>query len=254
MGEMQKTVAIIQARLGSVRLPSKVARRLGGQSLLEIVVRRVTDSQCLDAVLVAAGDGPGDERIAELVPPDVPVFFGSERDVLGRYISAIDSLPFSPDAVLRVCADNPFIDPALIDRLVTTGNEHPRSDYIGYCTRDGRPAILSPLGLFGEWCRVEALRRADREARSAADREHVTRYLYAHPESFRVRLIPMPEALDRDDVRLTVDLEEDWEHAQAIFDALGPERLEWQRIAALLDSQPGLRRQMANLNRQYAKV
>src|SRR5262249_33780980 len=142
-----------------------------------------------------------------------------------------------------------FIDPQLIDRLVNTADAHPASDYISYCARNGRPAILSPLGVFVEWFRVKALRKAERDAKHAADREHATRYLYSHPEKFNLRLIPAPSELDRDDVRLTIDSEADWELAQTIFDALGPEQLDWQTIAGLLDHQPALRERMAELNR-----
>jgi spore coat polysaccharide biosynthesis protein SpsF len=249
---MFNTLGIVQARLGSTRLKAKVARKLGGKSLLEWVVRRVTDCQRLDAVIVATGDGPGGHALAELVPPDVPLFVGSEADVLSRFAGAIEQYPAS--AVVRVCADNPFVDPVLIDRLVRTADQHPECDYISYCSQSGRPAILSAVGVYAEWCNSAALLRAHREATEPADREHVTRYLYSHPEQFQVRLIPGPRQLDRDDVRLTVDIEEDWEHAQAIYEALGPEEFDWQRITQLLDRQPALRSKMAMLNRRHAKV
>jgi spore coat polysaccharide biosynthesis protein SpsF len=249
---MFNTLGIVQARLGSTRLKRKVARRLGGKPLLEWVVRRVTDCQRLDAVIVATGDDAAGRSLAELVPSDVPVFFGSESDVLSRFAGAIEQYPAK--AVVRICADNPFIDPVLNDRLVRTADLHPECDYISYCSQSGRPAILSAVGVYAEWCRTEALLQSHRQATDPADREHVTRYLYSHPEKFQVRLIPAPCELDRDDVRLTVDHEEDWEHAQAIVEALGPEELDWQRIAELLDGQPDLRRRMAVLNRKYAKV
>src|SRR5690606_7809253 len=138
--------------------------------------RRVTDSQRLDGVIVATGEGPENARLAELVPSDVPVFVGSERDVLSRFIAAIDE--HNAGAVVRICADNPFIDPSLIDRLVTTAERPPGYDYLSYCSQSGLPVILSPLGVFSEWCTAEALRTAHREATDPADREHVTRYLY----------------------------------------------------------------------------
>ncbi len=249
---MSRTIAIIQARLGSSRLKAKLARKLGGKSLLEWVVRRMTDCQQLDGVVVATGDQPQDHRLAALVPPDVAVFVGSETDVLGRFVAAAEQ--FDADSIVRVCADNPFIDPALVDRLVTTARQQPHFDYISYCLQNGRPVILSPVGVFAEWTSTEALKRANAEVTSAADREHVTRYIYSHPEKFRVRLIPAPAALDRDDLRLTIDLEEDLAHAEAIYEALGPEGLDWQRIAGLLDHQPALRARMAHLNRAHAKV
>ena len=120
---------------------------------------------------------------------------------------------------------------------------------MSYCSRDGRPAILSPVSVYAEWFRTAALRKANRLARDQLDREHVTRYLYSHPEKFNVRLMPAPDEIDREDVRLTVDIDEDWDHALAIYEALGPERLDWQRIARLLDHQPALRSRMAALNR-----
>lgn len=249
---MTRTIGIVQARLGSQRLKGKLARRLGSRSLLDWVVRRVTDCSRLDQVIVAAGDGPEDGWIRELVPADVPVFVGSEHDVLGRFAAVLAEHP--AEGVVRICADNPFIDPDLIDRLVAEADEHPSCDYVSYCLCGGRPAILSPLGFFAEWCRATALLEAAREAKEPADREHVTRYLYSRPERFGLRLLPVPAQLDRDDLRLTVDYEEDWEHAEAIYEALGPERLDWRRIAVLLEQQPGLRQRMRDLNRQHAKV
>ncbi len=142
----------------------------------------------------------------------------------------------------------------MIERLVTSAEWHRNCDYAGYCSQDGHPATLSPVGVFAEWFRSSALRRAARSARHPDDRNEVTRYFYTHPEKFCLRLIPAPEEIDRGDVRLTIDDEEDWDHALEIFEALGPEALDWQRIAELLDHQPALRRRMAALNRAHSGV
>ena len=244
---MLKTLGIVQACYGSARFRCIIHRKLGGQSLLEWVVRRVTDCMRLDGVIVVACDAAEHRFIRDLVPMDVPVFVGSQPYALGRFACALEEYP--AEAVVRVRGDNPFIDPGLIDRLVTTAQTHPNCDYVSYCSRDGRPAILSPVGVYAEWFRAAALQRAASSSKNRADREHVTRYIYSHPEKFNLRLIPAPPQIDRDDVRLTVDIEEDWDHALAIFEALGPEALDWQRIADLLDQQPALRRRMAALNR-----
>jgi spore coat polysaccharide biosynthesis protein SpsF len=250
---MLKTLGIVQVRHPSgKKVDSKIARKLGGKPLLEVVVRRITDCQRLDGVVVVLADDEPDDQIRQLVPPDVPVFSGSARDPLATFASVLDE--FKADSVVRLCAHNPFIDPVLIDRLVSTADAHPTCDYISYCCADGRPTILTQLGVFAEWCSASALRRAHREARKPADREHLTAYLYAHPELFNVRLIPLPAELDRDDLRLKIDFEEDWEHAQVIFEALGHEEWDWQRIADLLDSQPALRKRMAMLNRATVRV
>jgi len=247
---MLKTLGIIDACYRSRAVRAKAARRLGGKSVLEWVVRRATDCQRLDGVIVATCGAPENRFLAELVPLDVPVFVGRRPDTLGCFAAALDEYP--AEAVLRIGSRSPFIDPMLIDRLVSTAEADPDCDYVGYCSRDGRPANLSPAGVSAEWFRAAALARAQKRAKSAADRQHATHYLYGHPKEFNVRLIPVPEEIDRHDVRLTMDIEEDWENTLVIFEALGPEELDWRRIADLLDHQPALRERMAVLNRAHA--
>lgn len=247
---MLKTLGIVQACVGSPRFRCNLQRKLWGQSLLGWVVRRVTDSLRLDGVIVVAR-GPADDRsIANLVPADVPVCVSCETDAVSRFLSALEDYP--AEAVVRIRGDNAFVDPSLIDRLVATADSYPDCDYVSFCSHDGRPAIHSPIGICAEWFRARALRRVAEKKLNIGSREYLTRYIYSHPETFNVRLIPIPSPLDRDDVRLTVDMEEDWENALAIFEALGPDRMEWQRIANLLDQQPGLRRRMEALNRVYS--
>ena len=131
------------------------------------------------------------------MPPDVPTFVAPPGDALTRILAAAEAE--QADALVRVRADNPYVDPLLVDRLVITAEAHPSCDYISYSRADGRPAILSQLGVCAEWCSVAALRRAATVARRSADRQDVTAYLYGHPELFSVRLIPLPRELDRDD-------------------------------------------------------
>ena len=248
---MLKTLGIIQTSLGHEGVAATATRRLGSRSVLEWVVRRVTDCQRLDGVVVIS-DGQASHRfLSTLVPHDVPILDIEATDPLQQFAKATEQ--FRCEAVVRVRSDRPFVDPALIDHLVTTAESQSSCDYVSYCSRDGRPAILSPVGVYAEWIRTEALRRADRKATLPADRREVTRYIYGHPEKFNLRLIPAPKQVDRDDLRLTVDIEEDWEHLLTIVDALGSDEFDWQRIANLLDHQPALRDRMATLNRELAK-
>ncbi len=247
---MLSTLGIVDACYGSSGARAKAARKLGGKSVLEWVVRRATDCQRLDGVIVVTCSAAENEFLSQLVPLDVPLFTARHEESLPCLLAALEQ--YQAESAVRICARSPFIDPALIDRLVREAESEDDCDYVSYRSRDGRPAVLSPMGVFAEWFRVGALRRASRKVRTAADRQQATRYLYRHPERFKLRLIPAPEPIDRDDVRLTVDIEEDWENALTIFDALGPDDLDWQRIADLLVHQPHLRKRMAALNRVHA--
>jgi spore coat polysaccharide biosynthesis protein SpsF len=240
---MATTLGIVEAAVAD-GLKGKIARKLGGKSLLEWIVRRVSDSTRLGGVVIVSCDAESD-ALEELAPPDI-TFIRSSGDVLSTYASLLRQRP--AESIVRVCADTPFIDPVLIDRLIRTADDHPECDYIGYALGSGRPAIFSPLGIFAEWCRCDALLRTAREASDPLDRRHPTRYVSAHPERFRLRLIEAPPALNRHDLRLTIASEEDWEHTQAIYDALGPEGMDWQRVADLLDNHPAMSQRMAALN------
>ena len=246
---MHDTLGIVElfAAPGGAALQRLAGRRLGGASLLQWVVRRVSDSQRLDRVLLITDGSVQQQRLAELTPSDVRVFVADQPDGLSRVAAAMRKHP--SEAIVRVGVANPFVDPVLIDSLVNSTRANPGCDYASYCFGDGRPAVLSKIGVFAEWCRSEAIFRADREAKDPTERQHATRYIFSHPELFQLRLLPSPPELDRDDLRLTIDVEEDWDHAQLIFDALGPDRIEWQRIAGLVDQQPDLRKRMAVLNR-----
>lgn len=243
---MARTLVVVQASRGAAPADPRIFRRLGGQSLFEWLIRRTTDCVHADGVVVVLGGEPEEQLLNELVPADVAVYSGSEADSLSRVCGAIRH--FGATAIVRVCADNLYADPELIDRLIAIAEHHPECDYVGYCTHTGAPAIYSPVGAFAEWCSARSLQQAEQEAELPADRDDATHYLCNHPEKFHVRLVPAPAELLRADVRLKVDLEEDWEHAQVIFETLDPEEFDWQRIAGLLDGQPAIRREMWMLN------
>ncbi|HEV3007029.1 MAG TPA: NTP transferase domain-containing protein [Pirellulales bacterium] len=229
---MTSTIGIVCVPSPSGQSGNKHVRKFGSRPLLELVVRRLTDCQRLDRVLVVAGKELDGGPLADLVPPDVPIYLSNRPDSLGRLACAIEAT--GARAVVRIEAEHPFVDPILIDRLVTTAESHPRCDYIGFCFRDGRPVIHSPLGTFAEWFQADALRRADREAIMSDDRDQITRFFCSRPERFRLRFIPVPAALEIDNVRLSVDDHESWEHAQTIYDWMGPEGLDWRSIAQVL--------------------
>lgn len=244
---MLQTLGIVQVDSNSTVPRLKSGRGLVGRSLFEWAIRRVTDCERLDAVIVVAPHGEASSSLAAMVPPDVPVHFSRAADELSRLVDAVSE--FRAEAIVRISIDHPLVDPVLLDRLVIDAAEHSGIDYLGYCSADGRPAVRSPVGLFGEWFRTKALVRAHRDAAAGRGVGGATEVFFSHPERFQLRLLSIPRELQRDDLRLAIDSLEDWENAQAIFEALGTENVDWQRIARLLDHQPALRRRMGELNR-----
>jgi spore coat polysaccharide biosynthesis protein SpsF len=254
---MITTLAVVEVHPAIEQLPDgsplagMARRRFGGKSLLEWVIRRVSDAERISGVVVLAGDDSLSRQLCQHCPPDVPVLHAKARDPLGRLAEAARVLPCQ--GIVRLNVSHPFVDPDLIDRLVAAA-ETSGCDYSGFSFRDGRPVVLSKLGVFAEWCRSLAVQRANRLATDAADRAETTRYLYSRSDLFAHHMIAVPPRLDRDDLRLAIDDEEDWEELQTILDALGPESLDWQYIASLLDRQPTMRARMANRNRRSAEV
>ncbi len=243
---MLKTLGIIQAPPASSDFQVHASRRIDGKPLLEWVVRRVTDSMRLGGVIVVA-DSAASCMCRTLVPADVPVFDRAAPDMLARFAMALEEYP--TEAVVHIRGDSLFIDPDLIDRLIVAAERSPTEcDYASYGGRDGRPAVLSPVGIYAEWFRAKALHHAHRMAMDRQDRVQVTRYIYSHPERFKIRWIPAPDEIDRDDVRLTIAGNDDWDHILDIIDALGADELDWQGLARFLNHQPAMRKRMADLN------
>ena len=144
----------------------------------------------------------------------------------------------------------PFVDPDLIDRLITAA-ETSSCDYAGFSFRGGRPVMQSKLGVFAEWCRTLAVQRASTGDRCCGSSRGNSLFVFA-ARSVSHHMIAVPPRLDRDDLRLAIDDEEDWEELRP-SDALGRESLDWQYIAALLDRQPTMRARMARRNRARRK-
>lgn len=224
---------------------SLARRLLAGQPLVSWTIRRLSEAQGLD--LVVAIVPSGGSSLTAIIPSDIEVFVCDEPDALSRLAATVRNYP--ADGFVRAEMNRPLVDPVLIDGLIRVVSSYRDCDYASFCSNDGRPAILSEVGLFAEWCRGRAIERADRDCQDVAHREHGTSYLYSKPEQFRVRLVPAPAALDRSDVRLTLADGTDLEHVEDILDALGPDHLDWQEIVLLLEDHPALRERMEMLNR-----
>jgi spore coat polysaccharide biosynthesis protein SpsF len=232
---MTVTAAIIQARLGSSRLPGKVLKPLsGGATVLEHVVRRVQAMTESDVVCVATSDLPLDDVVAaEASRLGAVVVRGPEHDVLRRFALAAQTV--AADIVLRITCDCPLIDPEICDELVRLR----RATNANYASVE--TSLGWPHGLDCEVITREALDRADRLATTAYDREHVTSWIYNGGTNAKVGL-PAPE--DLRNYRWVLDYPEDYEFLRALFRLLPalPKLLSWQEVRRIVDAHPEIRR------------
>lgn len=167
---MTRTLAVVQARLGSRRFPGKMLADLGGSSLLEWVVRRAQRSTLLDRLVVATTIDTLDDRLVdECVRLGVDVVRGSTDDVLHRFVDAVDGDP--ADAIVRICADNPFVDPVCIDDLIREHHAN-RAEY-SHNHRPGDGCDYAD-GFGAEIIDRNLLTRLDEMKLSSSHREHVT--------------------------------------------------------------------------------
>jgi spore coat polysaccharide biosynthesis protein SpsF len=198
---------IIQARMGSTRLPGKVLKPIAGKALLDHVLGRLSLLAYPVKVVVATSVLPQDDALARHCQSrGVAVYRGSETDVLGRYYQCACEKGFAH--VVRLTADNPFTDMEELQRLI----EQHLTQHNDYTHSFGS----MPLGVGAEIFTFAALEKSVLEAHAPNHREHVNEYIQEHPEVFRVGVLELPAAKRRPDLRLTVDTEDDYQRACAI--------------------------------------
>jgi spore coat polysaccharide biosynthesis protein SpsF len=226
-----KVVAIVQARMGSTRLPGKVLRDLGGETMLARVVSRLRRSSRISELVVATTDQPSDGAIVEECRRlSVDSSRGDQDDVLDRYFKAAQLA--SADIVVRVTSDCPFIDPGITDKTIEAfTNKLP--DYASNTI-----VRTYPRGLDTEVMSFAALSRAWQEASRPHEREHVTPYIFEHPADFE--LLSVVGDQDYSGHRWTVDTPEDLAFAQAIYDRLQSGIFSWIEVLDLLEREPEL--------------
>ena len=199
---MMKTIVIIQARMGSSRLPGKVLLPLGESVVLDYVVSRCRQIEGVSDVIVATSTLVQDDAIVEWCKDnDVDCCRGSEDDVLSRYIDCAKQ--YKPDYVIRVTSDCPFIDYEMASKIVEKMKEFP-ADYV-------KVKGSLPRGLVVEMFAYSALQYIDKHGREPRHREHVTYYGYEYVDKFKTTTYEVSEALNHPELRITLDTEEDYE-------------------------------------------
>ncbi len=214
-GSNIKTVAIVQARMGSTRFPGKMLARLGGIPLLEWVLSRLARANTLDQIVLATSHSENDNALADLaVRLGVQVYRGSESDVLARFVGA--ATLSNAVNVVRICADNPFIDPDEVDRLVNFFAQQ-QCDYA--CNHQDRLGSGYADGFGAEIFTAGTLKKIATMTKEPRHREHATLYLWDHPKEFNLAAIQAPAGLSFPELRFDVDTPEDLQKMQQWVDA-----------------------------------
>lgn len=229
----RNVVAIVQARVGSTRLPGKVLMEIESEPMVWHVLRRAASIDGVTAVVAAIPDlAEDDELAATCRRAGARVVRGSADDVLSRFASA--AIAADADVVVRLTADCPLLSPVVSSRVVG-----------GFVECDYASNTLErtyPRGLDTEVFSASVLHVAAREASRPLEREHVTPFLYLHPERFRLRSVV--GATDHSGLRWTVDTPDDMAFARAVFAELGT-TFDMDEVLELLDRRP----ELADLNR-----
>lgn len=237
---MKRVVAIIQARMGSTRLPGKVLMDVGGKSVLAHLIDRLRRVPSIHQIVVATTVESRDSAIVEHCEKlGIQWCRGSETDVLGRYLEA--ARLFKADVIFRATSDEPYKDPDVIETALKV---HLKEEID--CTCNHLPWTF-PEGTFIDIVNYSVLEKAGRLARDPQEREHVTAYIYKRPREFRIQNVEAQGKLRRPDLRYCLDTPQDLQVIQAIFKGLGHQTyyFSMREIIDFLDQNEEIR----NINR-----
>lgn len=206
-----KVVGIIQARMGSTRLPNKVFADICGKPFIWHVVNRLKYSKTIDEIILATTINPMDDVLEEWAKENGIAFFrGSEEDVLSRFYQAAQA--GNADAIVRITADDPFKDPEIIDSVV----EKLKKQKLDFAYNNNPPTF--PEGLDTEVFTFDALEKAQKNSTDPFEREHVTQYFYRNADKFKQTNISYKQNLSY--LRWTIDEEKDLKMAKEVYNAL----------------------------------
>lgn len=224
---MTGVLCVIQARMGSSRLPGKVLADLAGRPMLRFMLDRLRTLQ-VDDLVVATSTFEKDDAIADVVRDSghARLVRGPEDDVLERFHLAVASSAMPVTTVIRLTADCPLVDPALVEAVLARHHERD-ADY----TSNVHPRTF-PKGLDVEVVAADAFAVAVDEATDPAEREHVTPFLYRRPERFRLASVRTDDLLG--DERWTVDTVEDLDRVRRIVDRMGTNVFGWRDVLAVM--------------------
>jgi len=243
---MKNVVAIIQARMGSTRLPGKVMLPIVGNPMLWHIIERTKRCEKVDSIAVATTTIQEDKAVIKVANKcGVETFIGKENDVLDRYYQAAKE--FNADVIVRITADCPLISPDTIDKMVTLCLKE-NADYI--CGHPNYPSIEHGMEVMS----FSTLEKIKNAAIKDYQKEHVTIYIKENPELFKIVTFIPKIIFQRKDMRLTVDTKEDLIFMRGIYNKLYKENeiIETEDVISLLENNPDLKK--INMNVEMSDV
>lgn len=253
----KKVGIILAAKTWSSRLPKKTLLKINGKEVITHLTDRLKDSKYYENLILATTSQNSDDELVDLIKEKGIKFFrGKEtpenRDLLRSFIECADENKI--DIVVRICGDSPLIEPSKIDLAVDTFIKND-CDYLSYKTGDNKPIILSGWGLAVEVISLNALKKARSMTSEKIDLEHVTPFIYKNPHNFRIIYLDYDSmhSFNHDDIRLTIDYEEDYEMIKIILEFLGNNpRLE--EVISFIQKNPFILKKMKELNNANKKT
>lgn len=211
---------MLQARVGSTRLPQKmILPFFEGKTILELIISKLQQNFPEVPIVLATSALPENDILADRAKQQhCMVFRGSENDVLQRFIDAAETFHF--DRMIRVCADNPFLDVAELQNLIRIAENNTTFDYISF-TVNGSPSIKTHFGFWTEYVTLQALKKVNSATEEPFYHEHVTNYIYGNSDLFQIKFLTANPVLEgRNDIRMTLDTAEDFNTLSAIYSKL----------------------------------
>ena len=232
---------IVQARTGSSRLPGKILKKINkDETILDLCIKNLKSLNY--KIIIATTTNEADKSIIRIAKKNlVDYYCGNENDVLQRFIDC--AIEFDISEIIRVTSDNIFIQPSLISPLIE--RNHSDLDYISYKIGN-KNVVLTHWGFFGEYVTLEALKKVKSLTKEKKDLEHVTYYIYNHPDEFNIKLWEVPKELNRNDIRLTIDTIEDFKICQKVLNFLKQKDFQtnYQNILDYINKNPDILEEM----------
>jgi len=237
---------IIQARIGSSRLPSKILLPFfEKKSIFDLLIEKLQSNFSLPVILATSQNKENDILEQTALEKDILIYRGSENDVLGRFICAANE--FNINKIIRICSDNPFLNIDELKKLIHF-SENNNFDYVSFNV-DKIPSIKTHFGFWAEFVTLQTLEKVNSFTVFPLYHEHVTNFIYENPDIFNIHFLePNKKVLGRKDIRMTLDTEQDFKLLSEIYNKISKKKHDFgiDEILDFLDNNPDYKKQMIN--------